>query len=90
MVSSDYAKYGGIAVFDNEIEDPGIPVYYYTYDPDNPDAGATLTSTSGYTPKDGTTTFTPAKDTGLPDGCTVVAMEFFHKNSPLKMIVHCQ
>lgn len=45
IYAADYAKYGGIAVFDNEIDDPGIPVYYYTYDPDKPGEGAKLTTT---------------------------------------------
>ena len=45
MYESNMATCGGISVYIATIDDPGIPVYYYTYDPDKPGEGAKLTTT---------------------------------------------
>lgn len=61
-----FAQYGGITVYKNTIPDPGIPVFYYEYDPNtNQPTGNVFTET--FQPNGDTTAkFQPSEAHGIP------------------------
>ena len=68
LAAAQAAQYGGIAVLTTEINNNQIPVYYYIYDQENPDAPPRKEIQS-YSQND-THTFQPSTEYGIP-----IAME---------------
>ncbi|MGN0684202.1 MAG: hypothetical protein ACI4JY_11045 [Oscillospiraceae bacterium] len=84
MNEEKMAKYGGISVYKNTIPDPGIPVFYYEYDPNtNQPTGNVFTDT--FQPNGDTTAkFQPSEAHGIP-----IAAES-HKVNDKKRALLCE